>query len=71
MESGEAMDRCIVEVGGVAAGILVKEARGYVFFAAKGTSPLDQHRFASVASAERQLRHMLDGNARHSKRRAT
>ena len=60
-EHHDGSDRCIVEVDGSAAGILLREEDGaYQFFAANpGAALLDRKRFRSRLSAETEVRRLL------------
>ena len=60
-EDHDGSDRCVLEVDGNAAGILLREEDGaYQFFAANpGAALLDRKRFRSRLSAETEVKRVL------------
>ncbi|HYC05109.1 MAG TPA: hypothetical protein VED40_17580 [Azospirillaceae bacterium] len=54
------MDRCVVQVAGRDAGVLVRDGPGYRFFAARTEAGrLDGRTFASIRKAESAVRRLM------------
>ena len=61
---GGLLDRCVLEIAGHAAGILVRDGPAYTFFSAsRRFNVLDRERFKTIGKACRRLNALADRNA--------
>jgi len=65
------MDRCVLEILGSDAGVLVRDGAGYRFFTATSEAgKLDGHLFPSIRKAESAIRQLMMGIDRNGPTRS-